>query len=52
MSPAERATLIAVLVHHWPTRTSGCGCGWTQLGASHPEHVADAYEQALRGCDG
>jgi hypothetical protein len=44
----DRAALVAVLVHHWPTATSGCGCGWNVLGASHPEHVADAYERSVK----
>lgn len=45
--PYDRAVLVDVLVHHWPTSTSGCGCGWRELGASHPEHVADVYEQSV-----
>lgn len=44
----DREVLVEVLVYHWRTKTSGCGCGWAKLGASHPEHVADAYEQAVR----
>ena len=43
----DRRLLTTVLVHHWPTQTSGCGCGWGVLGASHPEHVADVYEASL-----
>lgn len=43
----DRAALVAVLVYHWRTETSGCGCGWAVLGASHPEHVADVYEMEL-----
>jgi hypothetical protein len=41
----DRAALVDVLVHHWPTLTAGCLCGWHALGHSFPEHVADAYEQ-------
>ena len=48
MTARERAVLIVVLVYHWRTNTSGCGCGWAVLGASHAEHVADVYEEALR----
>lgn len=44
----DRARLVDVLVHHWPTRTNGCECGWAVLGASYPEHVADVYELAAK----
>jgi hypothetical protein len=44
----DRELLTTVLVHHWQTRMSGCGCGWGRLGASWPEHVADVYEQSIR----
>ena len=47
-SPYNRAVLVDVLVYHWATATSGCGCGWGVLGASHPEHVADVYEESIR----
>jgi hypothetical protein len=40
----DREALIDVLVYHWPTNTSGCHCGWSSLGRSFPEHVADVYE--------
>lgn len=43
----DRAALVDVLVYHWRTETSGCGCGWAVLGASHAEHVADVYEMEL-----
>ena len=44
----SRDVLIDVLVYHWPTNTSGCGCGWGVLGATwHPEHVADVYEASV-----
>lgn len=51
MTPApryDRDLLVRVIVYHWPTATSGCGCGWSRLGASHAEHVADVYEDAVR----
>lgn len=44
--PYARAALVEVLVYHWATSTSGCGCGWAELGHSHAEHVADVYEVA------
>ena len=43
----DRAVLVEVLVYHWRTETSGCGCGWAELGRSHAEHVATVYEDAL-----
>lgn len=43
----DREVLVNALIYHWATNTSGCGCGWSVLGASHPEHVADVYEQAI-----
>lgn len=42
-----RSVLVEVLVYHYRTDTSGCGCGWAELGRSHPEHVADVYEMAV-----
>lgn len=42
----DRKALVAALIYHWRTSTSGCGCGWSVLGASHAEHVADVYEQS------
>lgn len=46
--PYNRDVLIDVLVHHWPSHTAGCFCGWRKLGASFPGHVADMYEEAMR----
>lgn len=43
----DREVLTAVLVYHWPTASSGCHCGWSVLGASFPEHVADVYEESV-----
>ena len=45
----ERAKLVETLVHHWPTSTSGCICGWAKLGHSFPEHLADQYEASRPG---
>lgn len=42
----RRELLVDVLVHHWPTSSSGCsGCDAMRLGDSFPEHVADVYER-------
>lgn len=41
-----RACLVDVLIYHWCTGTSGCGCGWAVLGASWPEHVADVFQES------
>ena len=46
--PYRRDVLVDVLVHHWPTSTSGCsGCDGMKLGESYPEHVADVYESVV-----
>ena len=44
----NREILVNVLIYHWRTNTSGCGCGWGVLGASHADHVVEVYEDALR----
>lgn len=44
----DRNVLVEILVYHWQTNTSGCGCGWAELGKSHPEHVADVYEEMAK----
>lgn len=43
----DREVLVEILVYHWRTDSSGCGCGWAQLGRSHPAHIADVYEDAM-----
>jgi hypothetical protein len=45
--PYNREVLVEVLVYHAHTNSSGCFCGWAELGKSHPEHVADVYEQSM-----
>lgn len=40
----DRSALVDTMTFHWPTPTSGCMCGWSDLGCSFPEHLADAYE--------
>ncbi|HET9540492.1 MAG TPA: hypothetical protein VFQ46_07825 [Candidatus Limnocylindria bacterium] len=42
----DRSALVDTMTFHWPTPTSGCMCGWSDLGLSFPEHLADAYEAA------
>lgn len=44
----DRKILVEVLVYHSPTKTSGCWCGWAELGKSFPEHVANVYEDSVR----
>lgn len=44
----DRAVLVDVLVYHARTETSGCRCGWGDLGRSFPEHVADIFEESIR----
>ncbi len=39
--PITRQRLVAVLVAHQRQTSAACLCGWSVLGASHPEHVAD-----------
>lgn len=48
----DREVFVEVLVRHQPTSSSGCICGWAKLGHSHPEHVADIYEVAMRIING
>jgi hypothetical protein len=43
----NRDTLVRVLIYHYRRDASSCGCGWSRLGASHPEHVADVYEASV-----
>jgi hypothetical protein len=45
--PYDRAVLEAILTYHWRHDIKGCGCGWSVLGASYPEHVAAVYEEAV-----
>lgn len=43
-----RGVLVRTLIGHQRLSIDGCACGWKVLGASHAEHVTDAYEQELR----
>lgn len=45
--PYDRETLVEVLVYHYRKDNASCGCGWVELGKSHPEHVANVYEQSM-----
>ena len=45
--PYDRARLVQVLVHHQRHTPAECLCGWSELGASHAEHIADAYERVI-----
>ena len=47
----SRDVLEDVLVYHQRTSSSGCGCGWAVLGASHAEHILDVYEESIRHYD-
>jgi sRNA-binding protein len=46
MTTYDRDVLVTVLIHHQRMDIGGCLCGWSVLGASHAEHIADAYEKA------
>lgn len=43
----DRELMIEVMVYHWPTKNSGCHCGWSELGRSFPEHVVEVYEHRI-----
>jgi hypothetical protein len=43
----DREVLTTVLVYHQRKDIKSCCCGWSKLGASHPEHVADVYEESV-----
>jgi hypothetical protein len=44
----DRGELMTTLVYHQRRNIAGCICGWSVLGASHPVHVADMYEAAMK----
>ncbi len=46
--PYDRTLLVDILIYHWRTNTSGCGCGWAELGKSWPMHIANIYEESIR----
>jgi hypothetical protein len=45
----DREILVQTLIAHQRHSARFCLCGFGKLGASHPEHVADAYEAAVKG---
>ena len=45
--PYNREVLVETLVYHSRKGITGCRCGWGKLGRSHPEHIADVYEQMV-----
>jgi hypothetical protein len=47
----RRDVLVSTLIYHYRKNSESCGCGWGELGHSHPEHVADVYEMSLRAFD-
>lgn len=44
----SRDVLIDTLVYHQRADVTYCACGWSVLGASHAEHVADVFEESSR----
>lgn len=46
----DRKVLVEILVYHYRVFSNdrGCGCGWNDLGASWPEHIAAVYEESMR----
>lgn len=47
----DRETLVTVLVHHQRLDSQRCLCGWDELGKSHAEHIASAYEATITSPD-
>lgn len=50
MPEHDHDVLVEVLTYHWrsDSNVKACGCGWAELGRSHPEHVVQVYEDCLR----
>lgn len=44
----DRDLMIEILTYHYRKDISSCGCGWSELGKSHPEHVVNIYEDVMR----
>jgi hypothetical protein len=44
----EKNILEEILVYHYRKDIGGCGCGWAELGRSHPKHVVSVYEDSLK----
>lgn len=47
--PYDREVLLTVITYHYRKDPGSCGCGWSELGMSHPAHIADVYEQSVQG---
>lgn len=45
--PFNRAVLVEVLTYHQRVSPSHCACGWSVLGASFADHMADVYEASV-----
>lgn len=43
----DREVLVETVIYHGRSSIEGCHCGWSVLGHSHAEHVADVDERAL-----
>lgn len=43
----DRETLALIIAYHYKKDISSCGCGWNELGKSHPHHVLDVYEATI-----
>lgn len=46
--PYDREVLAHVVIYHHKVSIEGCLCGWSELGRSIGEHVADVYEDSVR----
>ena len=46
--PYDREVLMEVVIYHHKVRIEGCLCGWSELGKSIGEHVADVYEHSVQ----
>ena len=44
----DREILKQVVIYHHKVDIKGCLCGWSELGKSIGDHVADVYEAAVR----
>lgn len=48
LTPKAKRILEEVLVYHYRADISSCGCGWSELGKSHPRHVVQVFEDSLK----
>lgn len=49
MPDYDRDVLVHVVTYHGRNGIEGCRCGWSVLGKSHSEHVANVYEAMVAG---